>query len=103
VPITNQKVTKPRRTKEQSEAVAHLEEEEMSMGIERYRVFGMTARIMVDAARVAYEEEPEFEHNDHFGDEDMISKLKRIGRFCGKAKPEDELTHEMLEKASKLV
>lgn len=34
----------------------------------RYRVFGMTARIMVDCARVAYGEEPEYEHNSNFGD-----------------------------------
>jgi hypothetical protein len=27
----------------------------------RYKVWGMTARILVDAARLAYGEEPEFE------------------------------------------
>ncbi|KAJ5425666.1 hypothetical protein N7465_000736 [Penicillium sp. CMV-2018d] len=40
-----------------------------------YRIFGMTARIIVDAARVAYAQEPEFEHNSHFGDEEMITRL----------------------------
>ncbi|KAJ5970989.1 uncharacterized protein N7479_000907 [Penicillium vulpinum] len=49
--------------------------------IEVYRIFGMTARIIVDAARVAYAQEPEFEHNSHFGDEEMISKLCRLGRL----------------------
>jgi hypothetical protein len=34
----------------------------------RYRVWGMTARILVDCARVAYSTEPEYEHNNHFGD-----------------------------------
>lgn len=72
------------------------------MGIERYRVFGMTARILVDAARVAYDEEPEFEHNSHFGDEEMIDRLRRIGRFSEEVNREDELTHEVFEKASKL-
>lgn len=74
----------------------------MSMGLNRYRVFGMTARIVLDAARVAYAEEPQFEHNSHFGDEDMIGRLKKIGRFKEIRDPEDELTTEMFEKASKL-
>jgi hypothetical protein len=34
----------------------------------RYRVWGMTARILVDCARVAYGSEPQFEHTNHFGD-----------------------------------
>lgn len=103
MPITNQKVTRPRRMSiDQEEAVAQLEKEEVSMGLERYRVFGMTARILVDAARVAYDEQPEFEHNSHFGDEEMIDKLRRIGRFSEEVNREDELTHEVFEKASKL-
>ena len=31
----------------------------------RYKVWGMTARILVDAARVAYGEEPDFEVIHH--------------------------------------
>lgn len=50
-------------------------------GLSRFRVFGMTARILVDAARVAYAEEPEFEHNSHFGDEGLIEKLIRVGKM----------------------
>ncbi|KAJ5111383.1 hypothetical protein N7532_001918 [Penicillium argentinense] len=69
---------------------------------ERYRVFGMTARIIVDAARVAYAREPEFEHNSHFGDEEMIAKLRRLGRLRGRRSPSDELTLETMEKAAKL-
>nr|KMM69607.1 NUDIX domain-containing protein [Coccidioides posadasii RMSCC 3488] len=103
VPITNQTVTKPRRkSQEQDAAIAQLEEDEISMGLERYRVFGMTARILVDAARVAYGEDPEFEHNSHFGDEDMIGRLKRLGRFSSVKNPDDPLTQEVFEKASKL-
>lgn len=48
---------------------------------ERFRVFGMTARILVDCARVAYAEEPEFEHNSHFGDEPLIENLLASGRM----------------------
>lgn len=48
-----------------------------------YRVFGMTARILVDAARVAYAREPDFEHNSHFGDEALIGRLLAAGRLGG--------------------
>lgn len=67
-----------------------------------YRIFGMTARIILDAARVAYAQEPEFEHNSHFGDEEMIAKLRRLGRLSEVRKASDELTREMMEKAAKL-
>lgn len=69
---------------------------------ERFRVFGMTARILVDAARVAYDEEPRFEHNSHFGDEDMISRLLRMGRLSPERKKGDVLTREVLREAAKL-
>jgi hypothetical protein len=68
----------------------------------RFRVFGMPARIMVDAARQAYGEEPEFEHNSHFGDEDMIGRLLRIGRLGPIRRPDDELTKEDLAAASRI-
>ncbi|EME79128.1 uncharacterized protein MYCFIDRAFT_190160 [Pseudocercospora fijiensis CIRAD86] len=67
----------------------------------RYRVFGMTARILVDAARVAYGEEPEFEHNSHFGDEDMIAKLMSIGRLSSIKKEGEVLTQEIMKEAAK--
>lgn len=67
----------------------------------RYRVFGMTARILVDCARVAYGEEPEYEHNSHFGDEDMIERLIKIGRLSGTRKKDDVLTRDVMVKASK--
>lgn len=38
----------------------------------RYRVFGMTARILVDCARVAYGDQPEYEHNSQFGDGNIL-------------------------------
>lgn len=67
-----------------------------------YRIFGMTGRIIVDAARVAYAQEPEFEHNSHFGDEEMISKLRRLGRLSAVRKSSDQLTRQTMEKAAKL-
>lgn len=67
----------------------------------RFRVFGMTARILVDAARVAYGREPEFEHNSHFGDEDMIAKLMKVGRLSPIKRAGDGLTREVMQKAKK--
>ncbi|KAH7025541.1 hypothetical protein B0J12DRAFT_705047 [Macrophomina phaseolina] len=70
--------------------------------MERFRVFGMTARILVDAARVAYDEDPEFEHNSHFGDEDMIARLLKMGRLSAERKKGDVITREVLREAAKL-
>lgn len=67
----------------------------------RYRVFGMTARILVDAARVAYGVEPAFEHNSHFGDEDMIERLMRIGRLGAEKKQGEVLTRDVMMKAKR--
>jgi len=82
VPITNQKVTKPkvREGSAQGAAAEKLVEEE-DAGLTRYKVWGMTARILVDTARVAYGEDPTFEHNSHFGDERMIEMLEKLGRL----------------------
>ncbi|KAF2622730.1 hypothetical protein BU25DRAFT_414979 [Macroventuria anomochaeta] len=67
-----------------------------------FRVFGMTARILVDAARVAYGEEPEFEHNSHFGDEEMIGRLLKMGRLSEVRKKGEVLTKDVLRQASKM-
>lgn len=64
-----------------------------------FRVFGMTARILVDAARVAYGEEPQFEHNSHFGDEEMIGRLLKIGRLSEVRRKGEVLTKEVLREA----
>jgi hypothetical protein len=59
----------------------------------------MTARILVDAARVAYGEEPEFEHNSHFGDEEMIARLLKAGRLSEVRRKGEELTSEVMSEA----
>lgn len=61
VPITNQKVTKAYVRESGQVAIAEKLDEEEDDGLTRYRVWGMTARILVDAARLAYNQEPEFE------------------------------------------
>lgn len=48
-----------------------------------YRIWGMTARILVDAARAAYGREPDFECCEESGDEDMISALWEHGMLRG--------------------
>jgi hypothetical protein len=66
--------------------VAWAESPPTTMTMNRFRVWGMTARILVDAARVAFGREPEFEHNSHFGDEDMIGRLIREGEMGDKVR-----------------
>lgn len=62
----------------------------------------MTARILVDAARVAYGEEPEFEHNSHHGDEDMMGRLLKMGRLSEVGVKGEVLSKEVLRQASKM-
>ncbi|CAK7240933.1 MAG: 8-oxo-dGTP diphosphatase [Sporothrix thermara] len=85
--------------KDEDDSVA-VDEIEDSPG--RYKVWGMTARIVVDAAKLAYGETPAFEHNSHFGDERIIEGLEKMGRLGEKKKPGSELTHEDLKEASKM-
>ena len=60
VPINNQKVSKPKVRQGGQAAIAEELDREEDEGLARYKVWGMTARMIVDAARVAYEEEPTF-------------------------------------------
>ncbi|THZ57948.1 hypothetical protein D6C85_10343 [Aureobasidium pullulans] len=73
-----------------------------ALDMPRYRVFGMTARILVDAARVAYGRDPEFEHNSHFGDEEMIAKLMKMGRLKPKKEKGEILTRDVMEAAANI-
>ena len=123
VPLHDQRVTRPRVRDGGQAALAEDGEEEEeeeddndARGGERegarasegkklagrFKVWGMTARILVDAATVAYGEIPEFEHNAHFGDEKMIVGLEKMGRLGDKKKPGSELTHNDLKEASKM-
>lgn len=108
VPVANQIVRKPKSKPKPlvsplpyADQVKMNEEDPLDK-MKRFRVFGMTARILVDAARVAYDEEPEFEHNSHFGDEDMIGRLLKIGRLGAIKKSDDQITREDLAAAAKI-
>jgi 8-oxo-dGTP pyrophosphatase MutT (NUDIX family) len=104
VPVRDQRVTKPRVRDGGLAAIGEhaapgegfVEGEEDG----RYKVWGMTARILVDAATVAYGEKPEFEHNSHFGDEKIIEALEKMGRLQAKKKPDSVFSNQDLKKAS---
>lgn len=87
VPVNNQKVTKP-KTRDGGQAALADELEEEEDTIQRFLVWGLTGRMLVDTARIAYDEEPEFEHNDHYGDEAIIEILETKGRLPEKKKKE---------------
>ena len=105
VPVNNQRIAKP-RVRDGGLAALSEEEEAEEESIGRYKVWGMTARILVDAATVAYGERPEFEHNAHFGDEKLIEVLEKMGRLTAKKKAGSVITEkdvaEAAEKASKM-
>ncbi len=79
--------------------------EDDASGIEEptnFRVWGMTARILVDAARLAYGQEPEFQHNSHFGDEALIERLLKVGRMDKRAPSGEGASREVVREASKI-
>lgn len=60
-----------------------------SSSLTRHRVWGMTARILVDTARIAYGRDPEFSFVERMGDEGMIENLVDKGEM-GKEKDQVE-------------
>ncbi|RAL62379.1 hypothetical protein DID88_004945 [Monilinia fructigena] len=70
-------------------------------GLTRYKVWGLTARILVDAARIAYGEEPEFEHNAHVGDEGLIARLQSTGHLGEKVLGRKDVTDANVNDARK--
>jgi hypothetical protein len=89
VPVTDQRVVKPRVREgglaaldedgggSSTSSNGDSDDDDNTKG--RYKVWGMTARILVDAATIAYGETPEFEHNRQFGDEKLIETLAERG------------------------
>ncbi|KAG9257845.1 NUDIX hydrolase domain-like protein [Emericellopsis atlantica] len=81
VPVNNQRVSTPRRASSsgQGNLAGKLEEEQANEG--RFKVWGMTARVLLDAARVAFAETPEMEHNEDYGDRMIIDIAAKDGVF----------------------
>jgi coenzyme A diphosphatase NUDT7 len=69
---------------------------------EAYKVWGLTARMLVDAARIAYDETPAFEHNEEFGEEDMIRQLLAVGRMDPGTNNGQPLSKEDIARAARL-
>lgn len=67
-------------------------------GEEYYKVWGMTARILIDSARIAYDEDPEFEHTKEFGEEAMVQCLIRRGRLTGERQIGAKMPRGQVEK-----
>ncbi|KAK0670773.1 putative peroxisomal coenzyme A diphosphatase precursor [Cercophora samala] len=106
VPVTNQRVTKPKIREGGLASLAedhNPDEEEPAEEEKRYKVWGMTARILVDAATIAYGEKPEFEHNSHFGDERIIEGLERLGRLGEKKRRGSTVTKEDVKRAGEIM
>jgi hypothetical protein len=96
VPVNRKTVTLP-KSSSNPKGLNQGEKDELPS---HFRVWGMTARILVDCARIAYAEEPEFEHNAHLGDEEMIARLLKIGRLSPIRKSREELSMNILKEAA---
>ncbi|KAI0404293.1 NUDIX hydrolase domain-like protein [Xylaria palmicola] len=90
VPVHTQRVTTPRA---RDGGQAALDEDGDGDGdggpVRRFLVWGMTGRILVDAARIAYGRDPEFEHNDGYGDEALILRQAEEGKLMTEKKPRE--------------
>lgn len=83
----------------QANVAEKLEEDADKIG--RYKVWGMTAHVLVDAARLAYDEVPEMEHNPHMGDEGIIVEMDEEGRFFDKKRKAESDPAEDSKSATK--
>ncbi|RYP74665.1 hypothetical protein DL771_002931 [Monosporascus sp. 5C6A] len=100
VPVNNQRVTRPKQREGGQAALAdEMDEQQETAQQQRFLVWGFTAHILVDAARIAYAEEPDFEHNAEVGDEEMIRQLEAAGQLPEKRRPREvgvEATREVV-------
>lgn len=92
VPVDDQRVTTPGNAMEADHPQSNLAEklEEEGKRGARFKVWGLTAHMLVDAARIAYGKDPEFECNPHFGDEEIILQAEREGSLVDKKRKRDE-------------
>ncbi|KAI1193841.1 NUDIX hydrolase domain-like protein [Nemania serpens] len=77
VPVHAQRVTTPKVREGGLSSLSDTPEDEDP--VQRFLVWGMTGRILVDAARIAYARNPDFEHNASYGDEALIEKQANEG------------------------
>lgn len=103
VPVNNQRVVKPDNEDVATPIPDPLENgngtpaqgEKIEEVAERYRVWGMTAKILVEAASLAYARRPEFEHNEVWGDEKIILLANEEGQFFDRASTKIKVTGDV--------
>lgn len=64
----------------------------------------MTARILVDAARIAYERDPEFSFVERMGDENLMKRFLEDGELSkekGKGKVENSVIYDQTQGKTK--
>jgi peroxisomal coenzyme A diphosphatase NUDT7 len=66
-----------------------------------FRVWGLTAHILVDSARIAYGEDPEFEFTSDIGEEKTIRRLLANGRLAGEKKKNSTIPRGEMESEKK--
>ena len=66
-----------------------------------YKVWGLTARILIDSARIAYDEDPDFEFMEGIGEEPMLQRLWNRGRLKSERQQGDKMARESVEKERK--
>ncbi|KZL82299.1 nudix domain-containing protein [Colletotrichum incanum] len=90
VPVDDQRVTTPGNAMEADHPQSNLAEKLEEEKVGRFKVWGLTAHMLVDAARIAYGKDPEFECNSHFGDEEIILQAEREGSLVDKKRKRDD-------------
>ena len=76
---------------------------ETSIEESSYKVWGLTARILIDSARIAYNEDPEFEFMDGIGEEAMLKRLWDRGRLKSERQQGAKMQRENVEAERKQV
>ena len=77
--------------------------DEISSEENSYKVWGLTARILIDSARIAYDEDPEFEFMSGIGEEAMLKRLWDRGRLKSERQQGATMKRESVEKERKQV
>jgi len=63
--------------------------------LKRHRVWGMTARILLDVARVAYGRDPEFEFDRELGFEEVLWEMRKNGEMDEIVRPKKKPVPEL--------
>ena len=90
-------------TKHKEDDKSAIESDKTSIEEHSYKVWGLTARILIDSARIAYDEDPEFEFMSGIGEEAMLKRLWDRGRLKSERQQGDTMKRESVEKERKQV